>query len=271
MQTYPLPSDSFLVKYYKKQYRENIEGQIINKKYIKTKKTIAKSQYNFIKNFSKMDFKEKKSILEIGCGTGELLKLFKIEGWDIKGIEPDYSLSEYARNSNKLDVETSIFKLDNFLENRFDIIALSHVFEHLANPIEFLKQIESIMEENSIVFIELPNDNYKKIETMIRLNSTSSHLYFYNIDSLRQIFKKNGFKEIFICTVGIRLNDLIRKLTDLTIIKYNKRNIFRKLIPYIRAASNKVFHSKDVYSRNLNCCSDSRSVRVAIRALFKKI
>jgi len=258
--------------YYKKKYRED-RKQKLSKRYIKKQKKIAKSQHDFIRYFLNKHFKGKKSLLEIGCGIGELLKLFKNDKWEVEGIEPDLKLSKFARENNKLDITTSTYKKDFYIGKKFNLIVLSHVFEHISDPKRFLEGIGTNMEKDSILYIEVPYDNYEKVELMIKLRSTSSHLYFYNINSLREIIEKAGFEEIFICTSGIKLKDHIRYLRDFAIIK--KKNYFtpRFFITFLRFSFNKLLHLYDVYSRSLNFYSNSGSncIRVAIKSLFKKI
>jgi 2-polyprenyl-3-methyl-5-hydroxy-6-metoxy-1,4-benzoquinol methylase len=40
---------------------------------------------------------------------------------------------------------------------KFDLIILSHVLEHLLNPSVFLKKIKSILSDNGILYIEVPS------------------------------------------------------------------------------------------------------------------
>jgi len=125
----------------------------------KGKKRQWTSQYKYCKSY----LQNKKKFLDIGAGSGQTMFWFEELGFDVVGIEPD------ARNVEMINKKLRQGKcysgfIENFIhDKKYDIIWISHVLEHLINPVEFLKKIKNNLNENGIVFIEVPNCSNKTI------------------------------------------------------------------------------------------------------------
>jgi SAM-dependent methyltransferase len=76
-------------------------------------------------------------VCEIGCGRGISLDVLRSVGFVVAGIEPSHSGSCYARNRG-LDVLTGTFPSIS-PEGIWDAVVLSHVVEHVSDPIGFLQ------------------------------------------------------------------------------------------------------------------------------------
>ncbi len=98
--------------------------------------------------------KSKISVLDFGSGYGNLLKElehdYEIEGLEIDNHARARSLAEGFRVHDSLAaVEAN--------SRKFDLITMIHVVEHLANPVEVLKQLSSLLNKNGSIVIETPN------------------------------------------------------------------------------------------------------------------
>ena len=99
-------------------------------------------------------------ILDIGSSAGILLDTFsELKGKNnrIMGIEP----GEGYRNHSKAkgyQVFENIDSVPNQYYNKFKLITMSHVLEHLANPVDFLSFVsEKLLSNDGIMMIEVPN------------------------------------------------------------------------------------------------------------------
>jgi len=95
-------------------------------------------------------------VLEIGCGEGILLAELATVGFDVHGIEPSESGSARARRKG-LNVLTGYFphtKPDGY----FDAVILSHVLEHLSDPMEILGSISKVVPQGYLLLVQT---NYK--------------------------------------------------------------------------------------------------------------
>jgi len=120
--------------------------------------------------------KNKKTLLEIGSGAGQSLIRFEENGFEVTGIEPD------ERNVNlinkKLEKGKCIcgFLEEIQLEEKFDVIWISHVFEHIVRPDLFLQKCKSMLNPDGFVFIEVPNCLNKDIlKSSIMDNPSTFH------------------------------------------------------------------------------------------------
>ncbi len=168
--------------------------------------------------------------LDIGCGDGYMVNLLEKLWWQSYGFE----IWETKKIGNII-YAVDITKAD-FWGAKFDFIRIAHVFEHIINPIQFLKKIKSLLQPNWVVEFTLPNTKSfdAKIFWKYRSNrDTPRHLINYNINNLELLFKNQWFiilKKRFMLWFGLSWS-----LRCLLRYKY-KRNIKRlniKIIIYI--------------------------------------
>lgn len=151
------------------------------------------------------------SILDIGAGTGDFLALAR--NFNFEGVGTEVSKYACDRAKEKHNIDIICDDIENFLKNHsktYDIIHLSHTFEHLLNPRSFLKDIQRLLNYRGVLVIEVPNQFRSWIDNLQRwrrgqkqiIRSTFSvhHPYFYGADHLRTLLLDAGFTEIKVRT-----------------------------------------------------------------------
>jgi 2-polyprenyl-3-methyl-5-hydroxy-6-metoxy-1,4-benzoquinol methylase len=145
-------------------------------------------------------------ILEIGCGAGGTGALAIHErkcGW-FAGIELMESPAKRAREvlSEVLcgNVETIHFP---WKEQTFDVLFMSEVLEHLADPWEALRRLKSLLKPGALVFASSPNvAHFSTIKMLLSGRwdlgdwgmRDRTHLRWFTPKSFRDLFQACGFK-----------------------------------------------------------------------------
>lgn len=157
----------------------------IAKKYTLHKKTKLINQFS----------NNGKTLLDIGCGTGEFLVTAKKENWTIFGVEPNKQAREKAV-SKKLNVVENLEKLG---QQKFNVISLWHVMEHLPDLKNQIKKITNLLAEEGTLIIAVPNFksndaiHYKEYWAAY---DTPRHLWHFSQKAISELFKEQNFKII---------------------------------------------------------------------------
>jgi 2-polyprenyl-3-methyl-5-hydroxy-6-metoxy-1,4-benzoquinol methylase len=97
-------------------------------------------------------------VLDVGCGTGDLLEELKKKGCDVHGVELN-SESVNICKERGLDVRCENFDTLSFPDQMFDTVILWHVIEHLASPQRALEKIRRVLKPGGRLYVYCPNIN----------------------------------------------------------------------------------------------------------------
>ena len=142
-----------------------------------------------VKKFSKGPAR----LLDIGCGRGLMLRRLSNEGWDSHGTEASQSLVDTLSQHHNLSAKCATTLSEcNFDSVSFDCITLWHVFEHLVDPAETLREIDRIMKPGGIGIIEVPNSDSLQARlgggTWFHFDAPR-HLYHFSLQRLTDLIQ----------------------------------------------------------------------------------
>ena len=146
------------------------------------------SQVAYCKSFLKKGAK----ILEIGSGPGQTLYWFDKKGFKIEGLEPDERNAKMINEKLQKEICHIGFAEEIEIKEKFDIIWISHVFEHLFRPDEFLTKCLNHLNSKGIIFIEVPN--CMNVEILSSSIEKQPSTYHFSEESLTQLAIKCGYK-----------------------------------------------------------------------------
>lgn len=149
--TNPVPSKELLDKIYSTVYMYPVHLLALGEK-----KMRARSLASYVKKIHPPS--GTKNILEAGCMYGYLLNELK-DSYYVKGIDIGEESVNFCKSSGLDVTDISIETFLNSSKETFDIIILSHVFEHLVSPDETLEQLSSILNPGGKIVISVPNSN----------------------------------------------------------------------------------------------------------------
>ena len=133
------------------------------------------------------------SILEIGAASGYNLSLY--EGKRRLGIEPSALNCKLAKKNYGVDMFNGMWSefLASDQKETYDLIFMSHVLEHIVNPMQFIKECASVC--NRYMFIEVPCFDIKFLEEPFGM-FCEEHVNTFTIQSLWNLMKKAGFAPV---------------------------------------------------------------------------
>ena len=96
------------------------------------------------------------SLLDVGCGDGELGQLMMARGWRVHGIEPSPAAVEQARARG---VEAVVGTLESveLQPGTHDAVVFNHALEHISVPAEALAKVREGLRPGGRVAISVPN------------------------------------------------------------------------------------------------------------------
>lgn len=205
---WPRPSEQDLERYYATQYRIDYEDPGPEQRF-STDGQEAAARLTRLEPL----LDRRVRLLELGSGSGAFLAAARSRVGSIVGMEPEAASRAWIRNSLGLQLVDSLDSLAARME-RFDLIVLFHVLEHLPAPIEFLSGLRSLLTETGRVVAEVPNVDDALVSTYrvpsyMEFYFQKAHLLYFSTETLTRSFEAAGFQ----ATVsGIQRYDLSNHL-----------------------------------------------------------
>lgn len=180
-------------------------GEYSQESFLILEKRRAKLFRDRLKRISRL-FKEsqsEKTLLDIGAATGQFVYEANMAGYTTVGIELSSEAIEQAQKRYSVNLKQE--SLQDLIKQgyKFDIIHMNHVFEHILDPVVFLKQCRRLLNINGVLIIEVPQqfyNNLDKLKNILLMNSkihftpySLHHTYFYTPKNLTMLLEKYGF------------------------------------------------------------------------------
>lgn len=188
--TNPRPLDSEIGKYYKSEdyvSHSDTKKGLINRLYHMVRTRTLKQKLDLISSYV-----SRGTILDYGCGTGMFLKTCADAGWESFGFEPDLDAKKLAEEKGLC---VAISK-ETLLGNKYDIISLWHVLEHVTDLDETLHFFSKSISDKGRLIIAVPNytsadaRHYKEFWAGY---DVPRHIYHFEIGTLRKLLGNYGF------------------------------------------------------------------------------
>lgn len=111
-------------------------------------------------DFAKGKWGDKKvpNLLDVGSGLAVFPFRMKEAGWQVTALDPDERAAAHAReNAGIKSVHADFLQWEPQNEERFDVISLNKVLEHIENPLRLLQKAGEILRKDGFIYIEVPD------------------------------------------------------------------------------------------------------------------
>lgn len=155
--------------------------------------------------------------LDVGAGGGLFLHLLKEKGAEVYGIEPNIIRRLFAEKKYQITLNPNIidktYWKENF-KNKFDVICLWDVIEHVNFPLETLEDVYKLLKPGGILYLDTPardafyyrvgeltykltNGRFPSFLNIMYSNSKYAHKQIFTTSELEKILRDIGFDVIY--------------------------------------------------------------------------
>ena len=143
----------------------------------------------------------KGTLLDVGCGDGDLVRAMQDYGWRSVGVDLDPAAVQFACRRG-LDVRLGSLVDQAYPTCSFDAIILNHVIEHIPDPILMLKECHRILKPEGRLILATPNvDSWfhrKFRQNWVHLDPPR-HVYLFGTGTLTELVRRSGFNKPLRC------------------------------------------------------------------------
>lgn len=170
---------------------------------------------------------ELNAICDVGFGSGTLLEVAEELGWNCYGTEA--SKAAIQLTSQKFwKLHLGDLTSSNF-GTQFDVVTLVETLEHVTNPEQILREIQSALRPGGIVYGTTPNGlalNFRLLQYQWSVFSSPEHQNILNRYSLKTLLSRLGFVNIEISSSGFNPYDLLNLVFQSPVVTSSRARKF---------------------------------------------
>jgi 2-polyprenyl-3-methyl-5-hydroxy-6-metoxy-1,4-benzoquinol methylase len=156
-----------------------------------------------------------RALLDVGAYTGVFVEIAASHGWDAWGIEPSRWAVSEARKRGLRVIQGTTATAD-LPESGFDVVTMWDVIEHLADPLEELRQAYRLLRPDGLLVVHTIDIDslFARVMGSRWPWLMEMHLYYFSQRTLRQMLEKAGFTVLRIRPQGryLRLGYLANRV-----------------------------------------------------------
>ncbi|MGH7856846.1 MAG: class I SAM-dependent methyltransferase, partial [Candidatus Binatia bacterium] len=136
-------------------------------------------------------------LLDVGCGLGHYLEIWKSFGWEVEGLEPAPDAAAVAEKRLGVPVHVGSVESVSLPERRFDVVTLCHALEHVRSPRTALRSIRRSLVPEGRLLLMLPNFaawDRRLFAPEWYAMEVPRHLFHFEPSTLRALLAAEGFR-----------------------------------------------------------------------------
>lgn len=156
-----------------------------------------KTGSRFVRDFlEKIPADHRGSLLEIGCGAGGILKAIGEAGWGpVTGVDLGGDYLEFGRNAGLTLIQGDY--RTHIPNGSQQLIVLSHVLEHLLDPVQALREMKEKLRPGGYLLIEVPGIlNLHRSYDYVYHYFQGAHIYNFSLAHIALMLEITGFQVV---------------------------------------------------------------------------
>ncbi len=144
-----------------------------------------------------------RSVLDVGCGPGQRLLLYRECGLEVAGVER----SEDADRARALGLDVFRGTVEDYLRSagrrRFELVTAYHLVEHLFDPLGALRAMRTLIADGGLLAIVVPNVGSLQARAFRGRwapNDLPRHTHFFTPRTLGELVSAAGYEPLWLST-----------------------------------------------------------------------
>jgi SAM-dependent methyltransferase len=193
----PMPSEDMLLNYNANYFSAAHGGRPTDKLAIAFFAGIARIRHAFVSRFLKKHHIGVGKVLEVGPGPG-----FFARSWLADAPQTSYSALETDESCHQTLKELGVQVVHLTDVELVDLVVMSHVLEHVPDPVNFVRATTKALRPGGALFIEVPCQDWAH-KTL-----DEPHILFFDKAPMRRLLEDLGFADIEIAYYGQTISQL---------------------------------------------------------------
>jgi SAM-dependent methyltransferase len=139
-------------------------------------------------------------ILDVGCASGRLLANLRDRGFtSVTGLDPSPACAAAAARLYSIDVRTMTLGEIAVTGERFDVVIMVGVLEHLRDLDEALDHLRTLLSTAGLLYVEVPDvTSFADWPNAPYQDFSTEHINFFSPISLSNLMLRHGFTRVFL-------------------------------------------------------------------------
>lgn len=139
-------------------------------------------------------------LLDVGSARGGFLQAARERGFGVQGVEPSEAAARYAAEKLGLDVIHADLPTAGLASEKFDLVTLWDVIEHLRDPVATLDEIRRVLRPGGFVALSTGDASSlaaRLMGTRWHLLTPPQHLFFFEKKGLAKLLAAHGLEPVY--------------------------------------------------------------------------
>jgi SAM-dependent methyltransferase len=184
----------FVRKFYQKGYFMGDKECGAYAQYEEDKQFIMRNMRHHLSVIQKL--KPTGKLLDIGCAMGFFMEMANNAGYDVYGLDPSEYAINHVSKSLSCNLQVGTINTAQYQPEKFDVISMLDVFEHLADPISDLKKIYRWLKPDGILLIATGDTESITAKILGRhwtFFTPPQHVMCYHRQGISEVLGRSGF------------------------------------------------------------------------------